>query len=105
MELAQRLDQHPITRLHLVCVVVGALGFSFDLLEIALGSVLSAVFSAPPQRLESGELAWLLSSVYVGAVLGAPSLGWIGDRHGRKLALAVMLLWLAPLSIAMAWVR
>lgn len=105
MELAQRLDQHPITRVHLVIVAVGALGFSFDLLEIALGSVLSAVFSVPPQRLESGELAWLLSSVYVGAVLGAPSLGWMGDRYGRKFALTVMLLWLAPLSIAMAWVR
>ena len=103
MELTKRLDGHPITGVHLAIVAVCALGFSFDLLEIALGSVLSAVFSAPPQRLGSGELAWLLSSVYVGAVLGAPSLGWLGDRHGRKFMLAAMLLWLAPLSIAMAW--
>jgi putative MFS transporter len=28
----------------------------------------------------------------------------MGDRHGRKFVLAVMLLWLAPLSVAMAWV-
>lgn len=103
--VAERLDQHGITRLHVAIVAVCALGFSFDLLEIALGSVLSAVFSAPQQRLESGALAVLLASVYVGAVFGAPSLGWVGDRYGRKLALAVMLLWLAPLSVAMAWVR
>ena len=105
LPVAKRLDQHSITRVHLAIVAVCALGFSFDLLEIALGSVLSAVFSAPPQRLESGVLAALLASVYVGAVVGAPSLGWVGDRYGRKLALTVMLLWLVPLSVAMAWVH
>jgi putative MFS transporter len=103
--VAERLDQHGITGMHVAIVAVCALGFSFDLLEIALGSVLSAVFSAPQQRLDSGTLAVLLASVYVGAVLGAPSLGWVGDRYGRKLALTLMLLWLAPLSVAMAWVR
>jgi MFS transporter, putative metabolite:H+ symporter len=103
LPVAKRLDQHAITCVHLGIVAVCALGFSFDLLEIALGSVLSAVFSAPPQRLESGALAWLLASVYVGAVLGAAGLGWVGDRYGRKLALAIMLLWLAPLSVGLAW--
>ena len=105
LPVAQRLDQHSITCVHLAIVAVCALGFSFDLLEIALGSVLSAVFSAPPQRLESGALAALLASVYVGAVVGAPGLGWVGDRYGRKLALTVMLLWLVPLSVGMAWVH
>lgn len=100
--VAGLLDQHGITRMHVAIVAVCALGFSFDLLEIALGSVLSAVFSAPQQRLDSGTLAVLLASVYVGAVLGAPSLGWVGDRYGRKLALTLMLLWLAPLSVALA---
>ena len=94
-----------MTCVHVAIIAVCALGFSFDLLEIALGSVLSAVFSTPPQRLESGALAWLLASVYIGAVLGAPSLGCLGDRYGRKFALAVMLLWLAPLSAGMAWVH
>ena len=105
LPVAKRLDQHSITRLHVAVVTICALGFSFDLLEIALGSVLSAVFSAPAQRLESGALAWLLSSVYVGAVIGAPSLGWMGDRFGRKLVLAAMLLWLVPLSVGMAWAQ
>ena len=103
MPVAKRLDQHAVTCLHLGIVAVCALGFSFDLLEMALGSVLSAVFSAPPQRLASGALAWLLASVYIGAVSGAAGLGWLGDRYGRKFALAVMLLWLAPLSVGLAW--
>ena len=90
--VAERPDQHGITALHVAIVAVCALGFSFDLLEISLGSVLSAVFSAPQQRLESGTLAVLLASVYMGAVLGAPALGWVGDHYGRKLALTVMLL-------------
>ena len=46
-----------MTCVHVAIIAVCALGFSFDLLEIALGSVLSAVFSTPPQRLESGALA------------------------------------------------
>src|SRR5262249_37943939 len=35
--------------------------------------------------------SWLLASSYVGAILGAPLLGWIADRHGRRPALLLTL--------------
>jgi len=54
-----------------VCVVlVAALGFAFDLGEIALGSALSGVFSAPPHVVAPSQLSWLLAATYVGAIIG-----------------------------------
>jgi len=80
----QRLDDLPLTRLHIFILVVCAIGFSFDLAEIAFGGILSAIFSAPPNAIDQGQLAWLLSSIYVGAIGGAPIMGWLADRHGRQ---------------------
>jgi putative MFS transporter len=100
--LVERLDRLPLTRLHLLVVALSALGFGFDLLEIALGSALSAVFSAPPHAVGAGPLALLLSSVYAGAVLGAPLLGRLADRHGRRTVLVIALLFLAATSLGAA---
>jgi MFS family permease len=74
------LDRQPVRWLHLALAVVCGLGFAFDLLEMALGTVLAAVFSTPPNLVSSNELSWLLAPVYVGAVIGAPALGWLADR-------------------------
>lgn len=79
-----RLDNLPLTRLHIFILVVCALGFSFDLAEIAFGGILSAIFSAPPNPIDQRLLAWLLSAVYIGAIGGAPIMGWLADRHGRQ---------------------
>ena len=76
--VAERLDQHGITALHVAIVAVCALGFSFDLLEISLGSVLSAVFSAPQQRLESPR--WL-------AAVGRAEEAWAVWRRFERSAL------------------
>ncbi|MFZ4287508.1 MFS transporter [Variovorax sp. HJSM1_2] len=100
--IAHRLDALPITSLHVLIIALCSAGFAFDLLEMALGSVLSAVFSATPQQRGSQELAWLLSSVYVGAVVGAPLLGWVADRHGRRKVLTGVLLWLGVSSFGAA---
>jgi putative MFS transporter len=75
-----------------------AVGFGIDLMEISVGNALSAVFSAPPYVLSPRPLAWLLSSVYVGAVIGAPLLGWMADRRGVRRTLMVTLLWLGLTS-------
>jgi putative MFS transporter len=100
--MARRMDNLPLTRLHVFLLIVCTLGFAFDLMEMAMGGALSAVFSAPPHVLPSQHLAWLLASTYVGAVIGAPLLGWLGDRLGRKRVLGWVLLWLAWTSIAAA---
>lgn len=82
--VSQQLDGLPLTRLHIFILVVCAVGFSFDLAEIAFGGILSAIFSAPPNPMDQGLLAWLLASIYIGAIGGAPILGWLADRHGRQ---------------------
>jgi MFS transporter, putative metabolite:H+ symporter len=101
-DIAQRMDQLPLTRLHLAIMAICACGFTFDLLEVALGGGLSAVFSAAPHRIAASQLARLIAAVYVGAVVGAPLLGWLADRFGRKRVLMAALGWLAATSIALA---
>ena len=86
-DVAARMDALPVTALHIAATALCAAGFMFDLMEISFGSVLSAVFSSAPYNVPSGQLSMLLSSVYVGAVVGAPALGWWADRHGRRGAL------------------
>ena len=100
--VGQRLDALPLTRLHLLVLGIGAVGFSFDLMEVALGNVLSAVFSVPPYGLSAAELSRLLSAMYLGAILGAPAAGWLADRHGRRLALMAVLAVLAVTSLGAA---
>ena len=94
----ERLDSLPLTVLHAFAALLCAVGFGIDLMEISVGNALSAVFSAPPYALSPRPLAWLLSSVYVGAVIGAPLLGWAADRSGLRRTLMVTLLWLGVTS-------
>ena len=46
--IAGRLERLPVTWLHAAIIAACSIGFGFDLLEVALGNALSAVFSAPP---------------------------------------------------------
>ena len=57
--LRHELDELAVSRLILILVAC-ALGFTFDLAEITLGSVLSAIFSAPPNPMNGTQLAWVL---------------------------------------------
>lgn len=89
--LADRLDRLPLTRLHLAVVALGGIGLFVDTAELSLGSVLSVVFSVPGSPLGTGQVAWLLASVFIGGAIGAPLLGWLSDRHGRRTALQISL--------------
>lgn len=100
--IGRRMDQLPISRLHVAIVILATLGFAFDLLEVALGNVLSAVFSAPPYSVAADRLSWLLSAMYVGAIPGALIAGWLADRYGRKIVLVGVLMLLCASSIAAA---
>jgi putative MFS transporter len=86
--LRDQLDHQPLTGLHVFILIVCSLAFSFDLAEIALGGILSAIFSAPPHRIGQAELSLLLGSVYLGAIFGATVLGWLADLVGRRLVLS-----------------
>lgn len=82
--MTDELNRLPLTRLHIFILIACSLGFSFDLAEIAFGGVLSAIFSAPPNPVDPNLLGWLLAAVYIGAIAGAPTLGWLADRVGRQ---------------------
>ena len=95
-------DDTPLTRIHVLVVAVCALGFTFDLGEIAFGTALSGVFSAPPYALAPAALGWLLAANYLGAIIGTPLFGSLADRSGRRIALSATLLLLALASFAAA---
>jgi putative MFS transporter len=97
-------DNLPATarKTDLFIVLVCAIGFAFDLSEISFGAALSGVFSTVPYLAPPGQLSWLLASIYIGAILGPPFMGAFADRHGRRSALVVALLFLAVTSWAAA---
>jgi len=101
-DVAARMDRLPVTRLHAFAMLICALGMMLDTLEMSFGGVLAAVFSAPPAPVPAGQLSLLLAAVFVGAVIGAPALGWWADRHGRRTALVALLLWIAGASLGAA---
>ena len=99
-DVATRLDRLPVTALHLIALALCACGFAFDTLELALGGILAAVFSSAPHAVAASELSLLLASVYIGATFGAPALGWVADRHGRRATLMGLLIGLGLTSLA-----
>ena len=100
--ILERLDSSSLKVIHGFAALLCAVGFGVDLLEISVTNGLSAVFSAAPHSLSPPVLSWLLASVYIGAVLGAPIVGQIADRKGIKVALCGTLLWLGVMSLLAA---
>lgn len=96
--IAERLDRLPVTRLHVLAVALCAIGLLLDVAELSVNSALSAV------KADQAELAWLLASVFIGGAIGAPLLGWLADRFGRRTALQVSLFVLALPSLGAALV-
>jgi putative MFS transporter len=101
-DVAGRMDSLAITRLHVIAGIVCACAFGADMMEITVGSALTAVFSQPPYQMNPQRLAWLISSVYIGAVIGGPTLGWFADRRGLKRILVAALLWVGSTSLLAA---
>lgn len=101
-DLAERLDRLPVTRLHAMAMLSCGIGMTIDTLEMAFGGVLGTVFSAQSPAVPPGELGLLLAAVFVGAVIGAPLLGWWADRQGRRIALVGLMLWIALASLGAA---
>jgi putative MFS transporter len=96
------MDSFPITRIHVIAGIVCACAFGADVMEITVGGALSAVFSQRPYQMDPQRLGWLISAVYIGAVIGGPTLGWIADRRGVKRLLVVALLWVGSTSLLAA---
>lgn len=101
-DITERLDRLPLTRLHVMAMLTCGIGMTIDTLEMAFGGVLGTVFSAQSRPVPPAELGMLLSAVFVGAVLGAPLLGWWADRRGRRGVLVGLMLWIALASLGAA---
>jgi len=88
--VAARLDRLPITRTHVVVMVVIGLGLFFDAYENFLAATISTVLKSQ-LSLSTNQLSLLLGSAFVGQFLGAIVMGRIADRVGRKPAFMVNL--------------
>lgn len=89
--IAERLNHLPLTRLHVAIAALCGAGLLIDTAELSIGGVFSIVFSTPGSPLDAQGLALLLASVFVGGAVGAPILGWLSDRCGRRTALQISL--------------
>lgn len=97
--LLRQVESQPLGTLHFFVLTLCAVGFAFDLAELGLGNVLSAIFSAPPYATTPTQLSWLLAAPYVGGIVGAPAYGWLADRWGRRSTLIVMMITLGVFSV------
>jgi MFS transporter, putative metabolite:H+ symporter len=85
VSVAARLDRLPITRLHVLAILVVGLGMFFDLYEVFLAGTVSTALTAD-FHVGKDALKPLLGSAFVGAFLGAVVMSRIADRLGRRRA-------------------
>lgn len=100
--IGARLDALPFGRMRLALFAVLTLGLFADIAEVALGNALGAVFQGPPHHLTRTEIALFMAAIFAGGAVGAPILGLMGDRFGRRRALQAALLLIAAGSLATA---
>src|SRR5580693_5637267 len=99
MSIAERLDRLALTPLHVAIIALCTLGLAADIGEVALSNTFSAIFLAAPYQASRGEVSLLLAAVFAGGAVGAPALGFVADRIGRRTALQMALVVLALSSI------
>jgi MFS transporter, putative metabolite:H+ symporter len=85
VSVAARLDRLPITRLHLLAILVVGLGIFFDLYEVFLAGTVSAALTED-FHVGKDALKPLLASAFVGAFVGAVVMSRVADRLGRRRA-------------------
>ncbi|HEX4221688.1 MAG TPA: MFS transporter, partial [Pseudonocardiaceae bacterium] len=82
-QIAARLNRLPITGIHRYLIAVVGLATFFDLYDLFLGSTVSTVLHTDFGA-STASLKPLLASAFVGAFVGAITLGRLADRLGRR---------------------
>jgi MFS transporter, putative metabolite:H+ symporter len=101
-EIAQPAVESELSRLHVMAATACGVALAVDMIEMTIGNAFSTVFIAAPYSMAPRQLSFLIASVYLGAVLGAPLFGWAAGRHGIRRCLVATLLWLGLTSFAAA---
>lgn len=78
---------------------VCAFGLAIDLSEYALGNALSTYFYATNNPDDKAILPWLLSSVYVGAIVGAGISGFLAHKIGRRSVINISMIMIMLTSL------
>jgi putative MFS transporter len=100
-QIASRLERIPISPWHVkVRLVVGVATFFDAFNALAIAYVLPVI--APLWHIHATDIGVLISTGYVGQLLGALFFGWIAERFGRKPAILWSVLTLAVMSFACA---
>jgi putative MFS transporter len=102
LEIGARLDQLPLTRLHLSILLIVGLGLLFDMMETTMSNVLATVFSPKGSGVSRQALMVLLVGFFLGGAVGAPLLGRLADWMGRKRTLILVFAGFGILTIATA---
>jgi MFS family permease len=101
-EVIARLERLPLSSWQVKTrIVVGTATFfdAFDALAIAY--ILPAII--PLWQLAPADIGWLISTGYVGQLIGALAGGWLAERFGRRPVIFAAILWFGLLSIACAF--
>jgi putative MFS transporter len=101
-EVIARLERLPLSSWQVKTrIVVGTATFfdAFDALAIAY--ILPAII--PIWHLTPSEIGWLISTGYVGQLIGAIIGGWLAERLGRKPVILISVLWFGVFSICCAF--
>lgn len=101
-EIIARLERLPLSSWQIKTrIVVGTATFfdAFDALAIAY--ILPAII--PIWHLTPSEIGWLISTGYIGQLIGAVIGGWLAERVGRRPVIIASILWFGVFSISCAF--
>lgn len=83
VSIAARLNRLPMSKAHRGIVLICGLGYFFEVFDIMLASVLSAVLGKQ-FGLSSNELSWTVAAGFIGMFVGSLVVGRVSDRIGRR---------------------
>ncbi|MFT8243186.1 MFS transporter [Roseomonas sp. BN140053] len=103
IDIAQLVDSRPVGGFHI------SLLFWTFLLALLEGYDITAVAFTAPALMRAwnianpAEFGPVFSATFVGMFFGAPGLGWVADRYGRKPAIIASTLIFGAFTLAAAW--